>query len=154
VQVVAQIGITIPSYVCKVLSADAGECQEDADVLNIVRRPGILSATISETTNVQGQENVITFSFRPNIQLIAGTRIILSGLKGTITTDSFPGNRLPLKDKLGQDYAMQLIVSYSRVCVCVFALLHGINGSFKCNFIQHPHETMHLIPFPYIYIYI
>jgi hypothetical protein len=110
-QVVANVGITIPSFVCKTLSAEPGQCLADADVLNINRKPGLLSATISETTQVQGQDNIVTLSFRTNMELIQGSRITLSGLRGSATLDSLPSSRAPLRDRIGQDYALRLIVS-------------------------------------------
>lgn len=47
-----------------------------------------MKASISETSNTQKQPNVISVSLIPNVELVTGTRITISGMIGTATASS------------------------------------------------------------------
>ena len=109
VQVVAQQGITVPRLACKTLKPDEeGVCLEQADVLNVDRVGGLLLATASESTLVQGQENLITVSLQASMELVVGTLITVSGLTGTQSADSVTGDRVPLRDGFGDAFSLTL----------------------------------------------
>jgi hypothetical protein len=78
--------------VCGVMGP-GGTCRSFSTVLDVVDDIGVLAAVAVDSTLTQGEENLITLRLLPNIQVLAGTRLTVSGLVGSST---FSTNELKL----------------------------------------------------------
>ena len=56
-----------------------------ADVLAVEHEPGLLSAVALQSTSTQNQDNLIRVIILPNVQVLSGTKLTISGLLGSAT---------------------------------------------------------------------